>query len=243
MSTPLPYLTYPSIPKGVITRQPDASQFTSNRDGTCTRTDTYKGNYDDLITSPLSVQGSNHPTLPTLVVWSSKVIEGKGGIGTLVIESRGALGGLPEPTYTTDRATHNEPIATHPLWVSQIAGKPSAPLNGAIFVDPSTQLKTTDDTKGVFKDWSTGSIFAGVSDYLLAGSTFNISYADYNAPDLSGVGQLASPENAPAIPEGFFWLYTGASSSQHGNIYRITETYLLTGGVNQQATTILYGSN
>jgi len=242
MSTPLPYVTFPAIPKGQIVRLP-GSQFTSNRDGTCTRTDTYKGNYDDLITSPLSVQGSNHPTLPSLIVWSSRVIEDKGGIGTLVIESRGAINALPEPTYSLDRATHNEPISTHPLWTTQIAGKPSNVLNGALFVDPATGLASTDDATAIFKGWNIGSIFQGISDYLLAGSTFTISYADYNAPDLSDVGSLVTPQNAPNTAPGFFWLYTGASSCQHGNIYRIQKTYLLTGGVNQQATQILYGSN
>jgi len=233
-----PFTTYPVIPTGVITRQPGA-QLTTTRDGATTLTETYIGNFSDILTSQLVVTGSNHVEFPTLQVWSNKVTQGKGGLGTLTVESRGTLG-LPDPTYTLDRATHNEPLATHPLWTTQIAGTPASPLNGAQFtyngVTPST------NSGAQFSGWATGSIFAGTEDYLLAGSTFSISYADYSPPDLTGVGQLASPDGAPDEPAGFFWLYIGASSSQHGNIYRITETYLLTGGVNSAATTILYGS-
>ena len=195
-----------------------------------------------MLGSSLVVTGGGNVEFPTLVVWSSKVVQEKSGIGTLTVESRGTINGLGDPTYTLDRATHNEPIATHPLWASQIAGTPANPLNGAIFVDPTTGLVSTS-SNAIFKGWQSGSIFEGIEDYLLAGSTFSINYADYSPPDLSGVGLIAVPENAPDAPQGFFWIYTGASQVQHGNVYRITETYLLTGGVNQQATTILYGSN
>jgi hypothetical protein len=236
-----PYKTYPTIPTGVVTRQP-GSKFTSSRDGSCTLVETYVGNFADILNGNLAVSGSNNVEFPTLVVWSSSVVQGKAGVATLTVESRGVIGGLPDPTYTIDRATHNEPLSTHPLWVSQIAGTPAAPLNGAIFVDPVTGA-VSSSSNAVFKGWTAGSIFEGIEDYLLAGTTFTISYADYSPPDLSGVGQLATPQNAPDTSSGFFWLYTGASSVQHGNIYRIQETYLLTGGVNQDATTIIYGSS
>ena len=237
-----PYTVYPAIPTGTITRQPN-SQFTSNRDGSCTLIETYKGNFADLLTSSLTVTGSGNVEFTTLIVWSSKITQNQAGIGTLVVESRGALGSLPDPEYTLDRATHNEPLATHPLWTTQIAGTPASPLNGAIFVDPITGALSTATT-AVFKGWTTGSIFEGVEDYLLAGSTYTISYADTSPPDLTGVGQIVDggPDEAPDAPDGSYWIFTGASSTQHGNIYRIQETYLLTGGTNTAATTILYGS-
>jgi len=239
-----PYTTFPEIPKGVVIRQPN-SQFTTNRDGTCTLTESYIGNFVDLATSQVSAQGSNNVEFPTLVVWSVKVTQGKAGIGTLTVESRGAVNALPPPDYCTRKSTSDEPISTHPLWTTKIAGTPAAPLNGAIFVDPTTGLISTAST-AIFKDFTTGSIFEGVQSYLCAGLTYTISYADYNAPDQSGVGQLLS-----GAPEGFqgdtppntFWFYSGAESDLHGNIYRIQETYLLTGGVNTQASQILYGSS
>jgi hypothetical protein len=235
-----PYQTYPTIPTGVITRQP-GSKLKTSREGVSVLTETYIGNFADLIGSPLTIAGSNHPEFPTLLIWSNDITEGKAGIGTLEVESRGIIGGLPDPIYALERATHNEPISTHPLWATQIAGTPANPMNGAIFVDPISGA-VSSSTNAVFKGWTTGSIFEGIEDYLLAGSTWTETYVDYNPPDLDGVGQISSPEGpAPDAPNGCVWIFTGGSCSEQGSIYRVQKTWLLTGGYNTQATSILYG--
>lgn len=237
-----PYIVYPPIPTGVITRQP-GSKCKTTADGVSTLTETYIGNFADILTSSLSVAGSAHPEFPTLVVWSNEITQEKAGIGTLVVESRGNRGGFPAPIYSIDRATHNEPLSTHPLWATQIAGTPAAPLNGAIFVDPITGAKSSATT-AVFKGWTAGSSFEGIEDYLCVGCTFSASYTSNSMPDISGVGQLidSPPGYSGTTPDGCFWLDTGASVSQQGNVYRTQYTYLLTGGVNTAATTIIYNS-
>ena len=238
-----PYISYPVIPAGTITRQPGAKLKTT-RDGVSILTESYIGNFADLLDSSLIIAGSTHPEFPSLLVYSNEITQGKGGIGTLAVESRGNVGGLPDPTYTLDRATHNEPLSTHPLWTTQIAGTPSAPLNGAIFVDPTTGATSTDDSTAIFKGWTAGSIFEGIEDYLLAGSTWTSTYASYDQPDLSGVGQIGDPDGpAPTAPDNCFWIYTGGSSTYQGSVYRVQETWLLTGGINTDATTIIYGSS
>ena len=46
-----------------------------------------------------------------------------------------------------------DPIETHPNFKKFIGGTPSAPLNGAVFIDPENSAKTEDDTKGVFQEF------------------------------------------------------------------------------------------
>jgi hypothetical protein len=238
-----PYTTYPTIPSGSILRQPGAKLKVS-REGVAVLTETYRGNFVDLISdSSFTVVGTAHADFPLLTVWTNTITEDKAGIGTLEVEYRGPLAGdYPEPIYSLDRATHNEPLSTHPLWVSNIAGTPASPLNGAIFVDPTTGAVSTSSS-AVFKGWTTGSIFEGVEDYLLAGSTWSSSYIDNSPPDLTGVGKIGTPDGpAPSAPDGYFWLFTGGSSSQQGNVYHCQKTWLLTGGLNSDATTIIYNT-
>ncbi len=217
--TVTPYTTYPAIPKGVVTRQP-GSKLKVSRDGIAVLNETYKGNFADFFGSSLTVAGTNHPEFPYLSVWSSELVESTAGIGILSVEYRGA-DTIPAPTYSLDRSLSNEPLATNPKWVSDIAGKPSAPLNGAIFIDPTTGLQTTDDSIGQFKGWAIGSPFDGVEDYLCPGSTWTVSYVDYSPPDLSGVGTIQTPDGpCPAAPANYFWLFAGGSSSQQGTVYR-----------------------
>lgn len=236
------YKSYPAIPTGLITRQPN-SKFKTSRDGISVLTETYVGNFADLIGSSLRVAGSGHAEFPSMLAYSSEVTQGRAGIGYLQLEYRGNVGGLPEPTYTLDRATHSEPISTHPDWDDTIAGSPSDPQNGAIFVDPETGKVSTDDDTGIFKGWTAGSIFEGVEDYLVAGATWTSSYASYDQPNFSEVGKISTPDGpAPAAPDDSFWIYTGGSSTYQGSVYRVQETWLLTGGMDTDATSIIYGS-
>jgi hypothetical protein len=160
-------------------------------------------------------------------------------MGTLTVESRGLNGDAPSAIYSLERATSNEPLSTHPKWITAIAGTPAAPLHGAKFVDANGNISA--DSTATFAGWSNDSIFIGIDDYLCAGSTWSSSYVDTDPPDLTGVGQIATPDGPyPTEPDGYFWFYAGASMSEQGGVYRIQKTWRLSGGVNSSASAILY---
>jgi len=147
----------------------------------------------------------------------------------------GFIIGLPEPVYTLSAALSEEPIELHPDFQS-FAGKPSAPLNGAVFVDPDTQKITTDDSRGVFREFfatisGTANEKAGVESYLSPGATWQETYFSTSRPtDLGSIGEIDSPSGPnPSIGSGRTWLYSGADYTRRGGIYEIRKTWLLSG--------------
>lgn len=63
--------------------------------------------------------------------------------------------GMTEIKLSISSSSSTDPIETHPNFEKKIGGKPSAPLNGAIFVNPQTNQVTQDDQVGVFSEFST----------------------------------------------------------------------------------------
>lgn len=80
-------------------------------------------------------------------------------------------GDMTEIKLSISASSSTDPIETHPNFEKKIGGKPSKPLNGAVFVDPQTNQVTTDDTKGVFSEFAT--------------------FANHTYPASSGMGTIA----------------------------------------------------
>lgn len=149
---------------------------------------------------------------------------------------------LEKPVYETIIGVEESPIETHPNFQT-IAGKPSSPTNGAIFLDPSTGYISTDDTVGVFDRFAPyvgGSINpkAGIEAFLDPVYTYRQSYVTQTPPDDSGVGTIQTPPG-PGI-KGIgkrTWLYTGMNSRRRGDpsgqinqiVYEVSKDWKLSG--------------
>lgn len=141
---------------------------------------------------------------------------------------------LPEPTYyELSGALSEEPIQTHPDFIT-LAGTPAAPLHGAIFIDPDTQQKTSNNDKGVFREFKT--ILAGVTNkkagvqgYLSPGATWTeISFSRQRPIDLGQLGKIDKPPGRPpSFSDNRNWLYYDVSYRQRGSIYEIRKTWKL----------------
>ncbi len=147
----------------------------------------------------------------------------------------GFLNTLPEPVYILNAAASEEPIELHPDFAS-FAGTPSAPLNGAIFLDPDTQKITTDNARGVFREFfarlgSAVNPKAGVEAYLSPGATWQeVSFSTTRPTDLGQLGLIDEPAGPqPSLGTGRTWLYSGADYTRRGGIYEIRKTWLLSG--------------
>lgn len=238
-------------------------QFRASRDGLASFRQKFRGPALTLLAGIFSSQFSGgtysvsrgyrspHPLFPSLGVYSAEVTGGKGlnNIGTLDMEWRGLdprSNQIPPPVYELDRSTGNEPLETHPKWVTDIAGKPSAPKNSAIFVGPDGTI-STDDATATFKEFAAVGTdgqknpWVGRSDYLVAGSIFKKTYCSYSPPgDMGSVGHFSSPDGpAPSPPAGYDWFFLGESYTDESAIYHITASWRLV--PTDDAAQIIYG--
>ena len=255
---------FPAFSTNAVTIQPD-SVFKTTLEGLCSQTLNVVGNYTDLIsggpfTSNFSgltlsrARLSSNPYYANLLLFTSSVKNLKGGLGLLSLEYRGldpVYGNTaPGPIYSLDRSTNNEPIQTHPKWITQIAGTADAPTNGSKWVSTDASgsfynpnISGSPDTgfnanSAVFFGWIqnvnvTGNValfssFAGTTDYLLAGQTWTATYVSLSEPsssDLAGVGYVAVPDGSPPTPAGYKWLYLGVRYTDQAGVFRIDKSW------------------
>lgn len=256
-------------PVGQIGRWTGAELHTEPT-GLAATTEKFSGYYNDLVTNNnLNLLGggticraylSPHPDFPSLLAYGVKIVRRPGLInGLLTIEYRGldpALSYPPPPIYTIEVTTGNEPLSTHPLWVSSIAGTPTTPLNGAQFVDatgllnpaPPAQTGTFDPTSATFKQWlavdpatSQPGIFVGIEDYLAAGIVYKKTFTTIGpSGDLSAVGTFSNPDGpVPGLPSSYQWFYLGITSEDNAGLYRNAATWKAV--PSGPAATIIYG--
>jgi len=161
--------------------------------------------------------------------------------GFLIITNgyAGIAGGLSAsaPIYELCVGVGEEPIETHPDFATTIAGTPSSPLNGAIFVDYETGKKTTDDDKGVFQEFlpiisGARNIYAGVTAFLSPDQlTWRERLVTTSRPsDISNVGHIDSPSGpAPSLGGSRNWLLMGITYEQRGIVYFVTTEWRASG--------------
>jgi hypothetical protein len=185
-----------------------------------------------LLRSKYSV----HPRFIAMAVSKVNWVSGASGqFYRVTYTYEGFLNSLPEPVYSLSSSLSEEPIELHPDFQT-FAGKPSAPLNGAVFVDPDTQKITTDDSRGVFREFmatlgGVANLKAGIESYLSPGATWQEIYFSTSRPtDLGSLGEIDSPSGPnPTIGSGRNWLYSGADYTRRGGIYEIRKTWMLSG--------------
>jgi len=271
MSAIVPHLQYPGIMPGTCYIQP-SGKFKSTREGLASASERYFGLYKDFVAGKiLQVLGSgttgqtvsrvykaSHPDFPSLLAYDSNVTRGKAGTGWLDIEFRGmdpAFGQsqIPPPVYTRERSTGNEPLMTHPKWITDIAGTPHAPLNGAQFISVTGNVESFNpgvsggpdpgfnEATATFHQWLSNSIMAGRDDYLAPGMVFLKTYTAFSdSKDASQVGKFSKPDGpAPTPPEGYDWFYLGETSTDEAGLFRIQASWKLC--PTDKGTKIIYG--
>ena len=170
------------------------------------------------------------------------------GFWTLVCDYAGAEQDESDPEYELEIGTGREPIETHPDFVTKIGGKPSAPKNGAVFVD-DTGHPTSDDKIGIFDRFrmtlesGERNLMAGVTGYEAANlTTWVKSWTSRSRPSDGGnVGLIDNPEgNPPNYGSGRNWRYMGLSSLKRGKAHANRKAWQLSGpgGWNE----MIYGS-
>jgi hypothetical protein len=152
---------------------------------------------------------------------------------------------LDKPTYELSIGMQESPIETHPNF-DDFAGKPSDPLNGALFINPATGQKTSSNTLGVFDSFlpflPDGDLNskAGIEAYLDPTVTYRESYVSTALPSANGFGQIQNDVPGPGFRGSLGkrnWLYTGFTYRRRGNpqgvgnqlIYEVSKEWRLSG--------------
>lgn len=188
-----------------------------------------------MILESLKPPGTQHPRFPALLLDKCDAVKIKAGAFYNVTSIyAGLLGGdsttdgATAPVYELRGTANDEPIETHPDFAT-IAGTPSAPLNGAIFVDPETDKVTTDDAKGVFLRFGSGDK-AGATSYYSPSLVWTKIWSQKTKPtDISGLGKINIPEGNPPNVGGRNWLLVSLEYSKRGGVYECRKTWLLSG--------------
>ena len=180
---------------------------------------------------------SIHPVFTSMAMSRISWAKGKGGQfyrATYLYE--GFLQSLPDPVYELSGSLGEEPIQLHKDFISTLAGTPATPLNGAIFLDPDTQKITTDDSRGVFREFfSTISGVtnpkAGIEAYLSPGAIWTeTSFSTTRPTDLGSLGEIDEPTGPePSFGAGRNWLYFDVNYQQRGFIFATRKTWKLSG--------------
>ena len=146
-----------------------------NRDGSWSCTERFAANYDYCILNAPQPFSTLHPFIPWLVCDHFEIEEevvfpnGPSGlpIGPAIMSVAycGINGNSTRPVVSFYNETSQQAIETHQRVISQIAGTPAAPLNGAIFDPDTSEFKGFGIATIWPTDFVTQSKYAGVTGY------------------------------------------------------------------------------
>jgi len=191
-------------------------------DGSVTQKLTFQCDWPSLF-NHMPVRGyTSSPDFPGLLCESATAAYELPGIAVVVVTYRGIPFNLPPGDEEMIVSTQEQPIETHPLFVSTLAGTPASPLNGA-------QFDGTDNVNSSFIRFAATSKYAGLESYLAPTMTFRRNYADFNRPDISKVGFIWTPNDAPTPGGNRNWLCAGITWRKYGGYYSINEDSLMSG--------------
>lgn len=201
---------------------------------------TYDKSYSGLTTGGITfLQGDHSTEYPSTVLLSLKITETGDHCQHIRVdlhyEGKDLTFTQPgtDSNINVDFTTSQEPIESHPEFVSQIGGSPTNPLHGAYY----------DQTTGEFLGFpvidpdepqSLPSRFAGVRSYVMPQETYSSNSVEFSYPDSSeieSIGKVITPTIfLPSLPGERNWLNTGIRISNIANVYyRIQRTGQLSG--------------
>lgn len=200
---------------------------------------------------------SAHPDFIDLFLKSASIVKQKGDYELMEVVYEGAAPGaapgggsviksgaqgnpLFEPVTSLSRTVNQEPLDSHPNFdgtPDSIVGK--ACDNDGTSEDPGIIIRDSDGAFKVISNEADDKALRGASSYLAPGAEYTVRYADRSKPNLQNVGRVVEslPLNGPEIGGVFNWLLTSIDYEQKGEVYEITERYLLS-GVNGWADSI-----
>ena len=195
--------------------------------------------------------GSPHPIFSFLTLDNSEIaLSGAWAVQTCNYAGLQAQYDDASPTYELVVGLSEEPIETHPDWLTDIGGSAIDPDNGAIFERvvngvPKTVQRgggTTNTNMGfLFKAFELNydpitktaktdklNAFAKITHYLSAcqvtwkrNTTRKVS-----AATIEKVGYIDTPKGqAPRLPSGRNWLNMGITQTQKGQVYQVSEEW------------------
>jgi hypothetical protein len=191
---------------------------------------TFKYSQADFI--DVSPQFESNPFFPWLHCERTRVTEIP-GFFIVTKGYAGVGGGQSQPIYELTLGLAEDPIETHKKFETEIAGKPSAPLNNAWFIDPETGAQTTNDARGQFDHFVGHTAaglnpFAGITSYLnLSNVCWRERYVTTERPtDMTAIGYIDTPSGpAPNLPPNATWLNMGTSYEQRGLVFFVTNEW------------------
>lgn len=215
-----------------------AGELTTDRKGLVTGRMSYKvrpGQWADM-----PVIGSRHP-YASFCVMERRQVRFDPGFWVVLADYVGCEVNETEPVYDFSPGVGSEPLEITKNFVSEIAGKPSAPLNGAIFLDEEGSL-TKDDKRGVFdrfkilKADGTANPWAGAENFLtMNNGVWSKSWVSRVKP--SGIAGSEKPLKIVSSPPGpnpsfggsYNWLEFPPAYSVRGGVYDNRQSWLLSG--------------
>ena len=193
----------------------------------------------------LPVARSAHPNFIDLFLKSASIVKQKGDYDLMEVVYEGAAPGggdaningaqgnpLFEPVTGLSRTVNQEPLDSHSNFSGtsdSIVGQ--ACNNDGTSEDPNIIIRDSDGAFKVISNEANDVALRGVSSYLVAGAEYTVRYADESKPNLENVGRVVEslPLNGPDVGGDFNWLLSSIDYEQKGEVYEITERYLLSG--------------
>jgi hypothetical protein len=159
--------------------------------------------------------GFTHPDAPHLGLERRRVVMNP-GIWDVIVDFKGVLlvseQGPPDQ-YELNRGSGNDPIERHPDFVSRLAGIPSVPKNGAIFLDGNGD-ESEDDVYGQFDRFGGNSPLHRVTKYVeMNNITWTRTWVTRTMPTTGGKVKIDTPPGGAPSFDGLTWLYLGLSST------------------------------
>lgn len=134
-----------------------------------------------------------------------------------------------EPVFELNIGSGEVPIQLHPAFVTDLGGSPSAPLNGAIWVD-SQGRATADDDVGIFERFAITSDLKGVESFFDSNNvTWRMRYTSrYRPTDGGTVASIDTPQgDPPSFGNDRNWLYSGMTYSQRAGVFSVSKEWRL----------------
>lgn len=185
----------------------------------------------------LPLVGSGHPYATFMVAERSRITFSP-GLWRLSVDYAGSNEEESVPQYELSPGTGNESIEVHDRFLSHLAGKPSAPLNGAIFRNPETGEVTTSDEPGTwqFDRFSvllgdgTLNPFAGQEAFIAQNNTvWTKSWTRRSAPSSYKV-HIGAPDGPnPDYGGATNWLALPIAYTLRGNVYSCRAQWIASG--------------
>lgn len=184
---------------------------------------------NSLFPNQLLADFATHPDYGNMELTRRRGTRTEPGWWTVSYTFEGFLFTLPEPIYELTTSLSQEPIETHEDFITTIAGTPAAPLNGAIFIDPES-YKISEKTNAVFKEFSAGTVKAGVTSYVNPGAEWVETKFQRSRPSgIRDVGTIDEPSGPEPTVAGRDWLAWSESYVRRGSIYQVRTAWKLSG--------------